>query len=110
MIDRLVSVPLRSMALYASVAMFTVALLLFDTWSSPLASPLEWLLLLLLVIPVVLIGEWLSGGILRNALAGLASPEGQPFHTRWWRVFYYSVMCVLFATATVSIFEWARHV
>jgi hypothetical protein len=97
------------MMIYISVSVFATALLLFDTWPKPPSSPVEWLLLFLMIVPVVLIGEWLSGGVLRNALLGVNGDGTQSFHMRWWRVFYYSVMCILFATTTVAIFEWTRR-
>ena len=100
----------RTVALYATVAVFTVAWMLFDSWPSPPRSPAEWLVLILLVFPVVQIGELIGGGILRNALTALTSKDDERFPSRRWRVFYYCVMCMLFAVTTVSVFEWLREI
>jgi hypothetical protein len=108
MSNRRVYGPFRSIVIYASVALFAMALLIFDTWPLPPESPIEWLFLLLLVIPMVLTGEWLSGGVLRNALTALTSQADGQSRAGWWRVFYYCVMCMLFATATVAIYEGVR--
>ena len=95
---------------YTSIAVFATALLLLDTWPRPPSSSTEWLTLFVMVLPVVLVGEWLSNGLLKNALSAISDRETQSFQRRWWHVFYYTVMCILFATATVSIFEWTRRI
>jgi hypothetical protein len=109
MMDQGVMRSLRFLAVYASVSVFAVALLLFDTWPKPPSSAIEWLLLFGMVLPVILVGEWLSQGVLKDALLTMLEDGSQPFQTRWWRVFYYAVMCLLFATTTVAIFEWTRR-
>ena len=62
------------------------------------------------VFPVMQIGELIGGGILRNALTALTSKDDERFPSRRWRVFYYCVMCMLFAVTTVSVFEWVREI
>jgi hypothetical protein len=106
--DRKSSQLLLFIVIYISVSVFGTALLLFDTWPQPPPSAVEWLLLLLMVLPVILIGEWLSGGVLRDALLAVIGNGTLPFQIRWWRVFYYSVMCILFATTAVALLEWTR--
>lgn len=93
------------MAVYLSVGIYAILLLLIDR-SESRPSAVEWLLLLLTVLPVVYTGEWLSGGVLRYALLSILYARSLPFRTRWWRVFYYSMICIVFAITAVVVFEW----
>jgi hypothetical protein len=96
--------------IYLSVSVFAAAFLLLDTGLQHPPSATDWALLLLLEIPILSTGEWLSGGILRNALLTVRDLASQPFRMQWWHIFYYSMMCILFAVTAVSIFEWMQRV
>jgi hypothetical protein len=94
----------RFASVYLSVLAFATTMVLVDTWPEPPGTLIEWLLLLVMIVPVTLIGEWLSEGVLGSSLA--SAMGGRLPKLRWSRIAYYLTMCLLFATATVSIFEW----
>jgi hypothetical protein len=101
---------LQYAAIYLTISVFAAGLLLFDTRAQAPPESTDWLVLLLIVLPVIYAGEWLSGGMLYHALASLQDLQSQPFRLRWWLMFYYATMCILFAVTAVVIFEWVARV
>jgi hypothetical protein len=97
---------IRFTSVYLSVLAFATTMVLVDTWPEPPDTLIEWFLLFVMIVPVTLIGEWVSEGMLGSTLASAMGRGGRLPKLRWSRIAYYLTMCVLFATTTVLIFEW----
>ena len=97
--------PVRFTSVYLSVLVFATTMVLVDTWPEPPDTLIEWFLLFVMIIPVTLVGEWVSEGVLGSSLASALGRRGRLPKLRWSRIAYYLTMCVLFATITVLIFE-----
>lgn len=98
--------PFRFASVYLSVLAFAGTMVLVDTWPEPPDTIIEWLLLFVMIVPVTLVGEWLTEGVLGSSLVSALGGRGRLPKVRWSRIAYYVAMCMLFATTTVSIFEW----
>jgi hypothetical protein len=98
--------PFRFASVYLAVLVFATTMVLVDTWPDPPDTIIEWFLLLVMIVPVTLVGEWLSEGVLGSSLASALGGRSRLPKLRWSRIAYYVVMCMLFATTTVLIFEW----
>jgi hypothetical protein len=98
--------PVRFASVYLPVLAFATTMVLVDTWPDPPETLIEWLLLFVMIVPATLIGEWLSEGVLGTSLASALGHGSRLPKLRWSRIAYYLTTCLLFATTTVSIFEW----
>jgi hypothetical protein len=101
---------LQYSAIYLTISVFAVGLLLFDTHTQSPPGAAGWIALLLMVLPVIYTGEWLSGGMLYRALESLEGLPAQSFRLQWWHVFHFATMCILYAVTDVVILEWAARI
>jgi hypothetical protein len=99
---------LRFLGIYFVISVFAAIALLVDSWPHRPASPLEWVLLFVIALPVTALADWLSEGLLTNALTATIEWRTRLLKYSWLRIFYLLAMYVLFAICTVAIFYWAH--
>jgi hypothetical protein len=99
---------LRFNRVYLIVSLFAAAALLVDTWPQHPKSLLHWALLLLIALPVIVLGEWLTDGLVNNPLSEIIERGTRRSSFSWARIAYYLAIYVLFGIAAVTLFHWAQ--
>ena len=99
---------LRFTRVYLIVSLFAAAALLVDTWPQHPKSLLHWALLFLIALPVTVLGEWLTDGLVNNPVSAIIERGTHRSGFSWTRIAYYLAMYIFFALAAVALFYWAQ--
>jgi hypothetical protein len=93
-------------AMYLIVSVLAVVALLVDTWPLYPRSILDWGLLLVIVLPVTVLGDWLSDRVLSSSLPFASGTRTRKAPRSWLRIGYQLALYVLFAICAVAILYW----
>lgn len=99
---------IRFISIYLIVSIFAAVALLADSWPRHPRSLLQWILLLIIAVPVTALGEWLSGRALSSSLSLAIEARTRGSQLSWLRIGYYLALYVLFAICAVAILYWIQ--
>ena len=99
---------LKFAAIYLIVSVFSAVALLIDTWPLYPRSVVQWLVLLIIALPVTVLGEWLSDGALHSSLSLAVDARTRRSQISWLRTGYVLALYLLFAMCAVAIFYWVQ--
>jgi hypothetical protein len=97
---------LRFIPIYLIVSVCAALALLADTWPRYPRSLLQWLILLIIALPVTALGDWLSDHALSSSLSLAVEARTRGAQFSWLRIVYYVALYVLFAICAVGILHW----
>ena len=98
---------LRFAWFYSVVSVFATIALLVDTWPHHPTSLRAWSFLFVIALPVTVLGEWLSEGLLSNPLSAAVDRRARGSRVSWTRIAYCLAVYVLLGICAVAIFYWA---
>jgi hypothetical protein len=93
---------------YLLVAALAAAALLVDTWPRYRRPVLEWVLLLVIALPVTVFGDWLTDGALSSLVSLVIDTRRRGPRPSWVRILYSLACYVLFAICTVTVLYWLQ--
>lgn len=99
---------LRFISIYFIVSVFAAAVLLANTWPLYPHSLFQWILLLIIAVPVTVLGEWLSDCALSNSLSLAIEARTRGSRLSWLRIGYYLALYVIFGICAVAILYWIQ--
>ena len=94
--------------IYLVLSLFAATASLVETWPLRPHSPVQWILLFVIALPVTALAEWLSDRALHNPLSRTVEARTRGSRFSWLRIAYVLAMYILFATCIVAIFCWLQ--
>jgi hypothetical protein len=77
-------------------------------WPHHPKSLFDWALLFLIALPVTVLGEWLTDGLVNNPLSAIIECGTRRSGFSWTRIAYYLAIYILLAIAAVALFYGAQ--